>query len=250
MYSFQCDFFPDFNKANLMSYYDTLTNFLTALSRNGQIVNNHWNIVFNEAFFRLYCTAIDRDSLEPKYFNKCCHQYFSRLSKISKKRPEYRLNGEAFGLTCACSCADPSHYILFTTHVAEFPPVTCGDCHRPVPMYKLPKLDGDEDYFSLFQWEAEYQAFDSLFMLGDVGARLGYRQTAEADSRLTLKGINLCQQMTKKTGKPFYYFLRKYYTPPKSDCPLCGGNWVLDHKIHGLYAYKCDRCHLLSEKSS
>lgn len=249
MYTFQYDFFPDFKKANSNEYYDTvLSSFLASLSRNGQIIDQNWNIVEIGEVLRFYCISLQEDSLDTKYYNTWCKKTFTNLVEKSIRPPESIFIGKTAGLSDCCTCESPSFYVLFTNFRAEFPPVTCGDCNLPVPLYRLPYLEGEEEYSSFREWENSYQACDNLFIGSSVGERFGYRQISKIDSSLSKEGLRICREMALKTETPFYYFLHNYYSRPKGSCPLCGGSWKLDEVIHGLYSYKCDNCFLLADK--
>lgn len=147
-----------------------------------------------------------------------------------------------------CKCVNPSFYILFTTFLHTSSPIRCGDCGNFIPLYKLPKLDGEEEYNSILGWEEEYKACDSLFMLSGVGESFGYRQMSQLTSNLTKEGLDICQKMTKKVQRPIYYYLHKYYRPHKENCPGCGKKWRLGEELLGLIRYKCDRCFIVSNE--
>jgi predicted nucleic acid-binding Zn ribbon protein len=140
--------------------------------------------------------------------------------------------------------------VLFTTMLDDRPPVECGDCGGAVPLYRLPKLEGDEEHSDIRSWPGAYQACDTLFMGSGVGERFGYRQMSRFDSPLTHEGREICQAMAELMGRPWSYYLTKYYSAQSKSCPGCGGPWVLDEPLFGLYHYKCDDCCLLSTEPS
>lgn len=248
MYTFEYKFYPDLTKIDIMDYYDEkISWFLSSLLKNGQLLDQHDNIVQVGESLMCFCLAFEEDSLDVKYYNKYCSDYLSQLIDVSKKPPEYKLIGKSVGLSNCCSCQEHSYYILFATSCAFYSPIMCGDCNLPMPLYKFPKIDDEIEYSNIIYWEAKYQAFDSLFMLTDIGEKYGYQQISNIKSKLSIEGLKICVDMAKLTGKPFYYFIHKYYSPQKNHCPKCGTYWKLDKALHGLYTHKCDNCLILSD---
>lgn len=249
VYSFEYLFYPDSQRVSVPDFYDgDLSAFLGALVRNGQLIDQHWNMIEEVCAIRLYCIAPEEDSLDPKYYNDYCKEYFSKVAKLSSREPEYRMIGHTVGLSDSCTCEAPSFYVLFTNFLAEYSPVTCGMCNLPVPLYKLPFIGEDKEYNSILFWYATYQTCDNLFILSDIGKRFGYQQISKVDSCLSKKGIEICKEMSMKTQKPFYYFLHKHYGRQKKVCPICGVNWTLPSPLHNLYSYKCDNCCLVADR--
>lgn len=83
--------------------------------------------------------------------------------------------------------------------------------------------EGEEEPGSMRQWAATYRACDALFMLSGTGERFGYRQMARLGSPLTREGREICQAMADRMGKPWYYYLHRYYSSQSKTCPGCGG---------------------------
>ena len=247
MFTFEFEFYLN-EDVDLLSFVDDEVNaFLATLNRNGQLISQHWNLIQDNGLLKLYVIAPAEDSLDLKYFHKDCHEALELLILKSTQAPSFKVLGPTVGLSECCSCADPSNFVLFTNFVAEYPPVSCGDCNLPVPLYKLPKLNNEPEYSSLLHWESEYQACDTLFINSWVGEKFGYDQISQVNSILSLEGLKICQQMALKTGKPFYYFLHQHYDAPGDNCPICGQHWKLDKLLFNLYAYKCDKCRLLAD---
>ena len=139
--------------------------------------------------------------------------------------------------------------MLFTTFLDDAPPVRCGDCGRPVPLYRIPRLPDEEEHSDIRRWAGAYQAYDTLYMLSGSGERASYLHMSRLDSALTREGRQICAAMAERTGKPWYYYLHRDYSPQRQTCPGCGGPWALEEPLHGLYDYRCDRCCLLSVES-
>lgn len=248
MFTFEYEFYPKREVSLLDFTEEVLKDFLAALFKNGQLIDQHWNIIEDRGGLSLFCIAPEMDSLDAGYYNQHCRRQLARVIKLSDHAPTYKLLGPSLGLSDTCSCRESSFYILFTNFVAEYPPVSCGDCNLPVPLYRLPKLAEETDYTSLISWEAVYQACDALFLNTGVGEQFGYRQISQAESELSQSGLKLCKQLGELTGRPFYYYLHNWFQPPEDNCPLCGASWRLEEELHGIYAYKCDKCQLLADR--
>lgn len=124
MYTFDYYFYPDKSKCDLLNYYDEyLSFFLSSLTRNGQIIDQRWNIVEDGEAIKFICMAIDEDSLDPKYYNCYCKESLSKLNGVSIRSPKYVLAGETIGASGCCSCTQSSFYILYTTFTADYPPI-------------------------------------------------------------------------------------------------------------------------------
>lgn len=259
MYSFEYNFFPDpaFRNDSFGDFDDTFNWFIGALRKNGQILGEldnvieQHNLVDGQKRVQIRCIAPEQNSLDGKYHNVYCREGFSKIIEMSLRPPQLQLVGEVSDEPECCSCSSPSWYILFTHCYSISPPVDCGDCGLPVPLYTLPFIEQEEEYASLLNWQTTYQCFDRLFMLSGTGERSGLRQIAPADSELSVWGRELCAKMADKIERPFYYFLTQYY-PQKEMCPGCSGDWRLEEPLSGskLYTFKCDHCFLLSDEPS
>jgi predicted nucleic acid-binding Zn ribbon protein len=250
VFSFEYIFYHDKEKISVQDFLDgELSWFLAALNKNGQLIDQHWNLVEETDALRLYCIAPDQDSLDSKYYNVYCQKHLSKLVNLSSRVPEYRLIGRTVGLSDSCTCTNPNYYILFTTFLAEYSPISCGDCNLPVPLYKLPVINEEKDYNAVLYWEETYQSCDTLFILSDTGERFGRRQISDINSSLSKLGIELCKEMALKAQKPFYYYLHKQNGRQEKVCPMCGHDWVLPSPLHKLYSYKCDHCSLVADRS-
>lgn len=154
MFSFEYLFFPDVQKTTVLDFYDgDLSSFLGALVRNGQIIDQDWNMTEENGIIHLFCLAPEEDSLAQKYYNEYCKNNLFKLNELSLKEPEYRVLGHTVGLSDACTCIEPSYYILFTTFLTGYSPVCCGDCNLMVPLYKLPLMKDEKEYYTLLHWQ-------------------------------------------------------------------------------------------------
>jgi predicted nucleic acid-binding Zn ribbon protein len=246
IYTFEYVFYPDYSKVeDSDAFFDgVLSEFLSVLSNHGQIIDQHWNLIECGEAIKLICITIDEDSLDSKYYNIYGEKYLDKLISQSTRPPIYKLLGKTLGMMECCKCPNPSYYVFYPS---EYASIICGDCDLHIPLYKIPKFDGEEEYYFLRSWEASYQCCDRLFMNTDVGEKYGYQQLSMSNSKLSLEGMKLCKSLSANTGKPCYYFLKKYYTKQKDDCPICKKNWKLEQRLHNFYSHRCDNCFIISE---
>jgi predicted nucleic acid-binding Zn ribbon protein len=248
MYSFEIDLFPDPNRRGYLygEFDDSLSSFISALYQNGQVEGSLSNSLEREGRVQQRGMTPAEDALDPKYFNRYCRESYSRLAATCLDAPESRIVGKVPDLGESCGCPEPSWYVLITSAYAIGSPVNCGDCDQPVPLFRLPFVSGEEEHYALRAWEKTYQACDRLFMLSGIGERFGYRQVSKFNSPLMTRGREICAELAKKTERPFYCYLLKYYGPPGKSCPSCGRPWKLPQALHDSYEFKCDSCFLIS----
>jgi predicted nucleic acid-binding Zn ribbon protein len=152
----------------------------------------------------------------------------------------------------ACECQTGGPLVLFTTYMRRASPLTCADCLRPVPLYRIPHTYGEE-YGDVLRWESDYQACDTLYMNSGAGERFGEREMSRRDSSLSPRGRALCKSIAELTGRGVYYYLSRTGGRSRARellrrCPDCGGEWLLEEPFH-IFDFKCDRCMLLSNIS-
>jgi predicted nucleic acid-binding Zn ribbon protein len=154
-----------------------------------------------------------------------------------------------------CQCAIRSHFILYTSYIAIEPCLRCGDCFRPVPLYKVPEEHSTPSKGSLHDrlgtWQSNYRACDQLQMSCIVGEAFGLREMGRVDSALSKSGLAVCADIARLTSIPAYYYLHRYRGRGKKSergrkCPGCGGAWLMPDQAHGQFDFKCDSCRLLS----
>jgi len=199
-----------------------------------------------EAYIQVPAT----DAFETRFANEWTTKALKGFQDAGLSDPEFvEIDGDEIG-TEACACQDRSSLILFTTYLQLSPPVSCGECFRPVPLYRLPRFSNGE-FYEVITWQSNYQACDTLFMNSGPGEQFGYRQTTRVDSALTQQGRKLCRHFEDKLGMPTYYYLQRYYRRSYAQenarlCPGCGGAWKLSDLWHDLFDFRCDNCRLVS----
>jgi predicted nucleic acid-binding Zn ribbon protein len=140
------------------------------LGKNGQILFDGCNTIREEESFTTYFLSPETDSLDSKNDNKYVKESYTKLLELCRSNSSIRLLGKSADYQSACNCTSPSWYMLYSDHITHESPVVCGDCGLSVPLYKLPKIHGEEEYFTVLGWQKAYNACDRLFMEG-IGER-------------------------------------------------------------------------------
>lgn len=147
---------------------------------------------------------------------------------------------------------NPTFYILY---FKDWSPLISGPDEEPVPLYKIPYTAHGNTYDDIYFWDNNYNRVYYLWIGSAVGERWALKQLQNHDSELNTQGRDCCEIIEKLTDIPTYYFLMNYRAwSHKQDrerkCPNCGGDWLIEGKTdRDFYAFKCDRCRLLSELS-
>lgn len=247
MFTFEYRFYPkNFLEPHISEFNDEMVWFLSALENNGQILSAYQNtVVFNDCY-ACRVVAPEKDSLDEKYFNRYCSECFQSVTAMSTNSPELLFVGQNFETEECCSCSEINSYILYTSHLSEAPPIICGKCRKSVPLYKFPKTYDSEEYWDIRWWQRLYQACDTQYM-GGVGERHGYKMMNDPHSTLSKEGLKFCVYMEERVGKPFYYFLFKYYSKNKFICPKCGKPWINENRTEPDFEYVCQTCKFVSD---
>lgn len=246
MYTYEYLFFPKtFEEPEIDEFDDRMQWFIASLAKNGQILSAFQNTVKYADHYAYRVVALEMDSIDEKYNNKYTVQFLEEVIEMSAKPPELVFVGENYDIEDCCVCEAPSHYILFSESGFYAPPILCGDCKSPVPLYKFPKTYDNSEYYNLLGWQKVYQSCDRQFMEG-IGERHGYKMMNDPDSLLSQEALKYCNMLEEKTGKPFYYYLFRYYSKNKLFCPKCKEAWKNNDqdKIH--YEFVCHKCRLVS----
>lgn len=217
--------------------------YLAALSMNGQILQYGQITVFDQERFINYILSPEENSLDLQYNNIYVNKFLESLCELSSRNPIHRIIGQSTDFEPSCNCESPSKYILYTTLWKHDSPIVCGDCMSSVPLYKLPKIEQEDEYFTVLSWQKAYSACDRLFMEG-YNERGAYKRMSNPTSDISKLGRGICQSFERVTGKPFYYYLFHYYSRQKTTCPICGEAWRMES---GFKEYCCEECRLVSD---
>ncbi len=235
-------------------YQQSLAMSLEALLRawrsNGQILGREQPVFLNQD--ELIATAIipDEDSLEAVYNTENARSIILNIGETEGARLDIKIVGISPYAIAACECEKPSSYILYTNYASLSPPIRCGDCSFPVPLYKI-ATENEEERNQITTWQASYQSCDMLHVNSAIGEQFSQRQVQQHDSPLAREGRNICAQIEKHTNIPTYYYLSKptgksLKQEKKRTCPSCKEKWLLDKSWHDIFDFKCETCRLLS----
>lgn len=222
---------------------------LGALRMNRQICGREWPITVHGHDVVTTVFIPERDALNRAHANRYVQEVISSLSDISTQEFVATILGEDIEGASACTCADSRSFILYTTYLSLEPPLRCGDCFNPVPLYTVPPTYNGE-YYDIIGWQSDYQACDTLQMHCRTLERATIREMSRLDSNLSAHGIEICTKIRGATGTPVYYYLYRYRARSRKQenerrCPSCGAGWRLEEPWH-MFDFKCDRCQLVS----
>jgi predicted nucleic acid-binding Zn ribbon protein len=229
---------------------DALQVLLGALRMNGQVLGREWPIAQTEEGLRTPVMIPERGALGRRHQNGWVREALEKLSSAAGAKPQVMVLGDDPTGAEADRCKKPSCYVLFTTYLDLNSPLCCGDCFRPVPLYRIPHT-AEGEYYDVLCWQFDYKACDQLQMNCATGERFGTRELSRPDSSLSRQGRSICRKISELTGKPAYYYLYRYggrggQAEARRLCPGCGGEWLLKEPWHRLFDFRCDRCRLVS----
>ena len=222
---------------------------LRAWASNGQLVGS-WHRVRAGELLAAFVAIPDADSLSSKFESPTVRRAGSRVAAARIAGPEVRILGPQPQTETPCRCARWESLVLYAGEFSTAPPLRCGSCFSPIPLYRVPPTceDGFDDVLS---WEADYRACDRLQSGSATGSRFGVRQLAEHESPLSREGRDLAARIESAIRVPVFYFL---FRPPskkpeaelRRTCPGCGGEWRLEQPRSGRFDFECRGCRLLS----
>jgi predicted nucleic acid-binding Zn ribbon protein len=230
--------------------FDMIDDYWRTLCDDGQALGGF--DVFSDGGF-IYLTTVlpTKESLSDVYNNKYVKERFEKL--IGFFEVEFFQEGENLEYRKSCNCGKPSWYFLYNEENNGESPLVCGDCRKPVPLYKVPCIFNEEGHRSVLSWQRAKNAMDELWYHG-LWDRFTYGETVLHKSKINREGRRVCKELEKGLGAPVYYFI--YFlcepfgegmTTPKGlphdipkVCPQCGGVWIDDTEF-----CKCEKCRLI-----
>lgn len=227
---------------------ELLGNLLSAMYQNGQISEpNHIYFPENDFLCTFVC-LMDIHALDKSSFNS---YGIDDLSRIKDENIIFTILGQNTDYPPTISLSDSKELILFTKCGSYLSPIRDLNTFNPIALYTLPKTNNDkESHYNVVHWQSAYQSLDSLNMWG-INELFALEQLGNKDSEINQMGLEICQKLMTALNKPVYYYLHRYYSDDFDNdenicCPSCGGKWLLDERLHGIFDFKCDKCHLLS----
>jgi predicted nucleic acid-binding Zn ribbon protein len=187
-----------------------IDDYLAALYNNGQIVGDE-NLLIRDGSVYSYVVLPEDDSLSETKNNGYAAKAKEKVEQLFEISLEYAGENWYYNRK-ACECEAPSFYILICDLYYVESPVFCGDCGSPIPLYRLPKIFKEEEYFTVLGFQRESNAMRALWQSG-LNDRFTFRQRNRVNSQLTKNGRKICRAFEKAAGKPFHYYIKfDYYT--------------------------------------
>lgn len=238
------------NSENSEAQHDEIDWLLGTYRMDGHILGRESLIAEQPNQFVVFTLIPSEDAFDEATFNKYIQERLEKISSVGLSQPIYEILSKDPSESSACECKEPPGFILFTTYLTLSSPLRCASCFSPIPLYRIPRFPS-EDFHDIISWQSDYQSCDSLQMNWSTGERFATRQFSSYDSSLTQRGLQICQEIKKSTGKTVYYYLyrgngKSHKTELKRRCPHCGSEWLLKEAWHNLFDFRCDKCRLLS----
>lgn len=217
---------------------------------NGQTQGKIESQYINDSEIVCLPFTLEKSSLAKKHNNFYVNRQSKKVEELCSSKLEFKTVGKSYETYhTACICKKSDFYILITNYVTIESPLTCGNCNKSVPLYRLPSYY-DYGYMPILSWETNYNSCDSLQMNCEVGERWALNQMQEINSQLTKQGIIICGKLKELTNIPTYYYLHNYRNAKGNQlartCPSCNNKWDLKKRLHNFYDFKCDKCKLIS----
>ena len=220
--------------------YNDVLNMLTALFYNGQI-REDFVVEEYEDKHVAHVTTIGLEALNEEY----CNKDYKRIVE------DYDVEIEFFPSAISekiCTCKTCSFYLIeYSIHI-ESSPILCGDCSRPVPLYKIPYFKKEVDHYTLITYRKMY---DNIFTLWIDGLHDSFTKKQMTDYRSSLNkaGLKLRKELEKLTNIPVYFSLHNplgcYYKFTFNNrnlkrCPSCKGKFSpIKHEYVDKICPKC-----------
>lgn len=182
---------------------DRIGDYLIALKHNGQILPDY-AIVKNGEGYILYVTVPHEDSLSKDHETVYAARYREKLEKLFDF--SFRKIGENVESREYCVCESHSFLEMGTYDCDVDSVFTCGDCGKPVALYKLPVLNGYDDHGDATGWQTDYASFDKIWLNSATDSVSG-RQLFYPDSLLNKRGRAIAAETGEKLGCKVYYYM-------------------------------------------
>ena len=222
---------------------------LCALRMNGQVNGREWPVFASGETVSAIVLSPEEQSLDARYNSKYVTAAIASC-EADGLLMTLEVLGEDTESLPMCHCPRPSAYVLFTNYTTLESPIRCMDCFGPIAMYHMETMESGE-FNELITWQSDYQSCDRLQMNCSVLEKEAMQELLNIDSSLNTIGLDYCKTLAASSNHPFYYYLysgesESIQTELERRCPGCGGDWRLRPRLHDLFDFKCDRCHLLS----
>jgi len=231
---------------------EVIDNFLSALHRNGQILETSL-IKDSKTPLEAYVLIPHPNALVTKFSSPWVKKETLEVIKTFGQEPKYECLDPRERKRYPSWKSAPSLY-LFTTMFHEGSPVRSPTFSHAIPLYLLPISVETRDY--LTRWVEAYQDHDSIWIGSGALEISAYKQLADPQSELCMEGREYCQEIEKVTGKPTYFYLMRYYGRKKGEenrlCPCCGKSWAVKKAFGPIkrpFEFRCKKCRLVSHSA-
>jgi predicted nucleic acid-binding Zn ribbon protein len=225
---------------------------LGSWNRNGQTLGDDKPIVSLRDRIVLYVSLPESDALKPDNEGQHVADALADLARYGLERPTIRLLGEHLGDgssldPCGNGCDQPNSLILYTTFLSMEPPVRCGDCFSPIPLYRLPGIGTGVS--RIVSWQATYRALDHLEIASGCGEAAAQDLLSDPHGKHLAESAEVCSTIESATGIPTYRCLTRFAQEqePFEECPLCKSPWRPGRRGLRIFDYRCDPCRLLCD---
>ena len=226
--------------------FDMIEDYFNTLYNNGQVIGGFDVFSHNGEIFLTVVLPME-DSLSDKYSNGYVKERLEKLESVFDI--EVIKEGDNLEYYKSCTCEKPSWYYLYSSFFQEEGSLVCGDCNRPVPLYKVPYILREKEHNSLTNWQSAYMSMHNLWMYGHWN-KFTYGQFCLHNSKLNREGRRIRKELEKILRMPVYYYLYyfdlgeavAYMRGTPEVCPKCGGEWARDGEF-----CKCEKCRLLAD---
>lgn len=225
--------------------------YLAALAHNGQVIEGHTSLARARGGYVLTVSVPESTALADRVANKWVRKRLRELARVGVERPKVKHLGTDPESRAPCKCRMRPFLILFTTFLNAEPPLRCGACFGPIPLYRVPTTNEAGNHQDVLRWQETYQAMDWLFIGTGPGERFAHHQLSRPDSPLSKDGRELALALEKKARMPVYYYLYMHFgrsdeAERKRKCPSCRRKWLRPEPLHRIFDFQCRRCRLLS----
>jgi len=232
---------------------EAVLDFAAALLNSGQILPEYTTVKVGQDY-KLIVTTPEKDSLEPCFDSIYVKQFREHINELFKT--ELNLIGINALSQEYCSCQKRTA-IEMQTFADDIDSVfTCCDCGKPIPLYRLPYVLGEKEYYWIVNWQKTYKAIDTVWY-DSISDRFSGNQLVNVHSELNRRGLDIAEEMAKAKGLTVYYNVFDDFTKKikfvKQDgrhlriCPSCGK--PMEYRKFGddYERFVCEECKLSSE---
>lgn len=228
---------------------ESVETLLHALRMNGQICGREFPIARVDGAIKCYVNMPEEASMGEVHNNAYVAGAIDQLTSHNLAKPDISVLDKTVE-TETCQCAERESLILYTTFYSLEPPLRCGRCFVPVPLYRItPTANGE--YSDIIAWMSDYQACGRLYMNSNTAVRRALRELTRIDSDLSRLGIEICRTIADLTGTRAYYHLDPGERRGRKGrlviaCPSCGGAWHRDEPWLDRFDLVCEKCCIIS----